>query len=152
MEITACNIIGEKLTSEGEEARNYQKLRNKNQKSLIVFILPFQLDLCGWGKGHPDLSLMYSSAPALPRVLSTSELSGPLQTPPQADTSDQESVLVLPQISCAVLDRKVSVCLSFSICKIRMMLHGFTGTATFLLKKQSVTFGWMVVMSCLPYL
>ena len=75
------------------------------------------------------------------RQVSASELSGPPQTPTHADSSDQEPMLVLPQISCAVLDRKVSVCLSFSICKIRMMLHCFTSAAKFLLEKQSVTFG-----------
>lgn len=40
MEITVCNIIGEKLTSEGEEARNYQKLRKKIRKvSLSLYLL-----------------------------------------------------------------------------------------------------------------
>jgi len=75
------------------------------------------------------------------RRASASELPGPPQSLRHADSSDQEPVQVLPQISCAVLDRKVSVCLSFSICKIRMMLHRFTSAAKFLLKKQSVTFG-----------
>lgn len=141
MEITACNIIGEKLTSEGEEARNYQKLRKKKSEKSHCLYTSFPTGSLWLREGtpRPFTYVLFSSSSAMGPQ--TSELSGPLQTPPQADTSDQESVLVLPQISCAVLDRKVSVCLSFSICKIRMMLHGFTGTATFLLKKQSVTFG-----------
>lgn len=74
------------------------------------------------------------------RQVSASELCGPPQTLIHADSSDQEPVLVLPQISFVVLDGKVSVCLSFSICKIRMMLHCFTSIAQCLLKKQPVTF------------
>lgn len=77
---------------------------------------------------RPFSCVLFSSRSA---TVSASELSGPPQTPTHAGSSDQEPMLVLPQISCAVLDRKVSVCLSFSICKIRMMLHCFTSAAKF---------------------